>query len=260
MGGRGAMNSERPFAPRTVSLLHVDSELGAAVPGPQLHEAARQSTARVVALKGPEWDPGPIARLADGAWLGLFLTDGLLIRRVTVANQASSELLGAGDVIRPWDEDGAYGTLPVTVEWILLEPVTVAVLDGNFALRVARWPSISAGMVQRVASRARRLALMQAVTHMPRIHARMLMTLWLLAERWGTVIRDGVQLKLPLTHRTLATLIGCQRPSATIALRKLGDAGLLVRRSRDCFVLTRKGIDCLREPQCLTLMFESLPS
>jgi Mn-dependent DtxR family transcriptional regulator len=67
-----------------------------------------------------------------------------------------------------------------------------------------------------------------------------------------------VQIKLPLTHRTLATLVGCQRPSATIALRKLSQAGLLVRESRNCIVLTRKAIAGLREPESLVLMHEGL--
>jgi CRP-like cAMP-binding protein len=239
-------------------LLNADPDLGSLIPAAEAEDARRLSAARMLELTGRDWDPSPLRKIASAAWLGLYLLDGLLIRRVTVGGHASSELLGAGDVIRPWDQDGGYAPLPITVELVILKPGTVAVLDDQFAMRVARWPSISAVLMQRFATRARHLTLLQAVTHLPRIHARLLLTLWVLAERWGTVVPRGVQIKLPLTHRTLATLVGCQRPSATIALRKLSQAGLLVRESRNSIVLTRKAIASLREPESLMLMHEGL--
>jgi hypothetical protein len=163
-------------------------------------------------------------------------------------------LFGPGDLTRPWDEDGEYAPLAVTVDWLILQPALVAVLDDRFALRVARWPSITATILQRVAARARKLAIFQAVTHLPRTHARILLLFWLLAERWGAVSTAGVVVKLPLTHQVLAMLVGSHRPTVTLALQKLARRELLVRESSSRWLLTQKGIDCLADPSSLSLI------
>ena len=48
---------------------------------------------------------------------------------------------------------------------------------------------------------------------------------------------------------------GDDQDANIIALRKLGESGLLIRRSRGCVVLTRKALDYLHEPQSMTLMY-----
>jgi len=75
-------------------------------------------------------------------------------------------------------------------------------------LRIARWPTISSQLVSRIAQRARYLTLTQAVTHLPRAYARLLILFWLLAERWGRVGPAGVYVTLPLTHEVLAVIDG----------------------------------------------------
>jgi CRP/FNR family cyclic AMP-dependent transcriptional regulator len=108
--------------------------------------------------------------------------------------------------------------------------------------------------MQRVASRARHLALTQAVTHLPRTHARLLLLFWLLAERWGTVSPEGVIVRLPLTHQVLAMLVGSHRPTVTIALQKLTRAELLIRQSTHRWLLTNHAIESLHEPDSLSLI------
>lgn len=238
----------------TVSLLDVDPDLGEAVPPEELEEARRRSQVQVLEIDGNRWDPEQVARLAGPGWLGLFVVDGLLVRRVSVAGRTACEIFGTGDLTRPWDEDGEYEPLAITVDWLVLKPTRVALLDRSFALRVARWPSISARLLQRVASRARHLALTQAVTHLPRTHARLLLLFWLLAERWGTVSREGVVVRLPLTHQVLAMLVGSHRPTVTIALQKLTRAELLIRQSSHRWLLTNHAIESLREPESLSLI------
>jgi hypothetical protein len=57
----------------------------------------------------------------------------------------------------------------------------------------------------------------------------MLVLLWVLAERWGRVSRDGVRVPVGLPHRMLATLVGARRPSVTTALAGLAREGLIER-------------------------------
>lgn len=238
----------------TVCLLDADPDLGDALPQAEYEEARRRSVAQVLEIDGSHWDPREVAAVAGAGWLGLFVVDGLLVRRVSVAGRTACEIFGVGDLTRPWDEDGEYEPLAIAVDWMVLRPTRVAVLDRNFALRVARWPSISAKLMQRVTSRARHLALTQAVTHLPRTHARLLLLFWLLAERWGTVTPDGVAVKLPLTHQVLAMLVGSHRPTVTIALQKLARAELLIRESSHRWLLTNRAIQCLQEPESLSLI------
>lgn len=246
---------DRLQTPRhTVSLLDVDPDLGEAVPPEEYEEARRRSIAQILEIDGARWDPEEVAQLAGDGWLGLLLVDGLLVRRVSVAGRTACEIFGMGDLTRPWDEDGEYEPLAISVDWMVLKPTRVALLDRQFALRVARWPSIAAKLMQRVASRARHLALTQAVTHLPRTHARLLLLFWLLAERWGTVSPSGVVVKLPLTHQVLAMLVGSHRPTVTIALQKLARADLLIRQSTHRWLLTNHAIASLRAPESLSLI------
>jgi len=210
-----------------VALLDVDPDFAIGLDGTELEAARRLAVAATLDLDTSGWDLDELRRTATDGWLGLLMVHGLMIRRVTVGKRAACELFGPGDVIRPWDTDGEYAPLPITVGWHILKPTRLAVLDTAFALRIVRWPSITSRIVGRVAQRARYLALTQAVTHLPRVYARLLVLFWLLAERWGKVTLDGVYITLPLTHEILAMLVGAHRPPVTIALQRLSRAGLL---------------------------------
>ena len=48
---------------------------------------------------------------------------------------------------------------------------------------------------------------------------------------------EGIALRLPLTHRLLAELIGARRPTVTTAVGQLESRGALSRRPRDEWLL-----------------------
>jgi CRP/FNR family cyclic AMP-dependent transcriptional regulator len=241
-------------ARQTVSLLDADPDLAAGVPADDLEAARRRAVAGVVEVGPPEWDPRAVSAMAEPGWLGLFVIDGLMIRRVTVGRRAACELFGPSDLLRPWDADGEYEPLPINIDWLVLKTVRLAVLDAAFVLRTAPWPSINSGIVSRVVQRARYLSLTEAVMHLPRAHPRLLILFLLLAERWGKVGPDGVRVSLPLTHEVLGMLIGAQRPTVTIALQRLARAGLLKRERTDCWLLTNAAMERLRHPERLALI------
>ncbi len=242
---------------QSVVLFDADPDLAADLDAREAESARSCSIAQVIDVEGPNWDPGPVVQAGEPGWLGLFVLDGVMIRRATVGQRSGCELFGPGDLIRPWDSDGDYNPLPISVSWLVLRPARLAILDTAFALRTSRWPSITSALVGRVAQRARYLALTQAVTHLPRTHPRLLMLFWLLAERWGRVGPDGVQVTLPLTHEVLAMLVGSHRPSVTIALQRLARAGLLMREGSDRWLLTNRAIEVLAHPESLALIGES---
>jgi CRP/FNR family cyclic AMP-dependent transcriptional regulator len=238
----------------TTAVLDADPDLGSAVPELELRAARQRSLAVVLEVPTPVWNPSSLQEGRFEGWLGLFVLDGVMLRGVGVGKRTACELFGPGDLVRPWDADGEYEPLPITISWRVLKPTKLAVLDEAFALRMARWPCVTARIVGRVARRARHLALAQAVTHLPRAYARVLMLFWLLAERWGRVGPEGVRISLPLTHEVLAMLIGAHRPTVTIALQRLAAADLLHRERRDSWLLTHEAVERLQEPESLRLI------
>src|SRR5919201_2059928 len=131
----------------------------------------------------------------------LLVVSGLLARQVTVGHRTCAELLGVGDVLRPWVRTGpTYSTL-AEVGWTVVDPLELAVLDRSFALRTSSWPEIGTHLSDRILLRARWLGFHVAVCHLVRVEDRVLLILWHLAERWGRVGTAGVILPLRLTHR-----------------------------------------------------------
>jgi hypothetical protein len=228
-----------------VRLLEADPDLARGIPAEQAMHARRHSLARAIAVNRRRWNPTEISSAASPAWLGLYVLSGLLVRRTRVGSRDAGELLGPGDLFRPWDEDQGYEPLAVETDWLVLSPARVAVLDHHFVARMAPWPAVGAALAGRLSDRVRQQGALQAISHLPRADTRLLLTFWILADRVGTVRPDGVVVRLPLTHSVLATLIGSHRPTVTIALRTLADDGLLRRTSRAEWLMTRTAVEAI---------------
>jgi CRP/FNR family cyclic AMP-dependent transcriptional regulator len=219
-----------------VGVLDADPELGDRLDSDALANARRYAVAERVVLEPGAWDPH--ARFGDGSGhLGLLVLAGLVKREIELANSACAELLGQGDVLRPWEEDVGGHFARLEPAWEILEPAEIAVLDRRFAVVSGRWPEIIEVLMGRSIQRSRSLAFHMALSHLTRIDMRLLALFWHLADRWGRVGTDGVVVPLRLPHRTLARLVGAQRPSVTTALGTLSEAGRLTRRSDGSWLL-----------------------
>jgi CRP/FNR family transcriptional regulator, cyclic AMP receptor protein len=212
----------------TIALLDVEPELGEG-----LNPQERESAGRVLTVPTRVLDPGPW-RPVDGLGgvapvVGMLIVDGIVTRDLVFAGRTTTELLGAGDLLRPWDDDHQFEALPFTVTWHVHETARVAILDTRVAMAAGRWPPIATALGTRHVRRARTLAFQRAITQLPRVEDRVLVLMWTLAERWGRVGPHGVRLPLGLPHRTLATLVGARRPSVTTAVTGLTRAGLVER-------------------------------
>jgi CRP/FNR family transcriptional regulator, cyclic AMP receptor protein len=161
----------------------------------------------------------------------------VIAREVIVADHVSAELLGPGDLVRPWQDASKADLLPVDVLWSILSPSSFAVLDRRFAGELARWPEVTAALFERLSERSLRLGTTQAISQLTRVDRRLKALLWHLAERWGRVSGDGVVVPLALTHRILGQLVGARRPTVSTALGELAERGELVRRVDGSWVL-----------------------
>jgi CRP-like cAMP-binding protein len=234
--------------PESVQLLEEDPDLGALLAPERRAEAAEALVVRSQRLAVGSWDVSRLRNLGAGH-VGLLLLDGVLARDVIVADLVSAELLGPGDLVRPWGDPAGESTLlPVDVEWWVLSAARVAVLDRSFAVRSARWPEITAALFQRQSERVLRLATQQAVSQLTRVDRRLLALFWHLAERWGRVGAEGVVVPLALTHRILGQLIGARRPTVSTALGELAERGDLVRRSDGSWLLRGEPPEALTRP------------
>src|SRR5690349_14205705 len=98
---------------------------------PALREQVRGwLVVRVLTLPRGPW---PASADREPGLMGFLVLDGVLTRNVSLGRIAYPELLGRGDLLRPWqtETDGRLG--PVQVTWQVLEPCRVAVLDRRFA-------------------------------------------------------------------------------------------------------------------------------
>lgn len=219
-----------------ISIVDADPDLADLLDESEFERARREALTRERRLSPGDWDAASAIE-PDKHHRGFLIIDGLLSREVNVLGRSCVELLGAGDVLRPWrwDADGSH--VHAEVGWAVLEPTRLAVLDHGLVSRMNPWPQLGVELFARGTRRAHHLAVALAIAHHQRVDDRLLLTLWHLAERWGRVRPEGITLPLPLSHQRLADLVGAHRPSVTKALGELTDRGALSRRGDGVWVL-----------------------
>jgi hypothetical protein len=240
----------RPFDPRRYrfkivslrpdpgsSVCHVlreDAELAEAIAPERRPEAIEACTAHEVqiSVRNGISEASP---LHNG--VGILVLSGLLVRRVGIDGRFGAELLGEGDLLRPWQWESDSATLPLQMGWSIVEPARMALLDGDFARRcIGVYPELAGPLVGRAMQRARNLAVNMAIVHQARVDNRLHMLLWHLAGRWGRVRPEGTVVPFRLTHTLLADLVAARRPTVTSALSELNRRGR-IRTKGDEWIL-----------------------
>jgi CRP/FNR family transcriptional regulator, cyclic AMP receptor protein len=226
-------STDRQNAP----LMELDPDLGQLLPEERLAAAKRELRVAVHVLDPGLWDTGTLTS-ASPEHLGLLVVDGVIAREVLVSDTISTELLGPGDVVRPWRLQDTGSLLRHTVRWNVLTRTRIALLDRRVSAELGGYPEVSAAIVDRVDERAARLAITQAISQLNRVDRRLLALFWHLAERWGRMTSDGVVLPMTLSHRMLGQLIGARRPTVSTALGDLLTQGEIARRDDGSWLLT----------------------
>jgi CRP/FNR family cyclic AMP-dependent transcriptional regulator len=212
-----------------IRLLEAQPDLGEGLSPADEADARRHVVAVLEDVPAGQWEPtGGYA--PDPAFIGLLVIEGTLSRDVELGGRRCSELLGSGDLLRPWDYDeGDTASVPTESAWTVLEPARLAVLDGRFARVACRYPELMAKLIGRTLRRSRWLSILLTISSMPRVDARVQALFWHLADRWGRVTLDGVVVPVRLTHEMIGRLVGAHRPSVTTALSELSRSGRIAR-------------------------------
>jgi CRP/FNR family transcriptional regulator, cyclic AMP receptor protein len=202
-----------------VYLLDADPELAETLDEASCRAAHRYAVARSVEVPPGPWFPQRDFTVDDHL-LGLLVLDGVLTRDVRVRTRVATELLGAGDILRPW-QPGEQGEPGVCVAWRAHERLRLAVLERRLLRVAAHWPALGEAILHRMCRRARALTFALALNQQIGVDRRVLMLLADAARRWGRVTPAGVRVRLPLTQQTIGQIVGASRPSVSLALGAL---------------------------------------
>jgi CRP-like cAMP-binding protein len=173
----------------------------------------------------------PVRALARGRWvpsadlrrtLCLIVIDGLVLRSIERDGLEYLVLYGPGDLV-DLHPRGQHET------WTVRRAATLAAFDGHVVARSRELPPLLVALLRRMLAGQREQEMMVAIARMTRVNDRLLALMRHLAGRWGRVTTAGHVLVMPLTHAELGSLIGARRPTVTIAVSQLADAGLLTR-------------------------------
>jgi CRP/FNR family cyclic AMP-dependent transcriptional regulator len=222
-----------------VRVLEAQPELADGLSDEQSAEARRHVVAVLDSVAPGSWDPAAAYPQSAGG-IGLLVIDGMIARDLQVGGRWCSELLGPGDLLRPWDHEDSDGeSLGAASSWQVLKEARLAVLDNRFARSVCRWPELVAGLVSRTLRRSRWMTIMAGISNLTRVDERIVALMWHLADRWGRVTADGVLVPVPLTHEMIGRLVGAHRPSVTSALGELARSGSVTRHEKGWLLQAR---------------------
>src|SRR3954452_11529867 len=131
-----------------VCLLQADAGLRRAIPAAEQRLAQRVLIAPRCTLKA-RMDLAD--QLATGGQepFGALLVDGFVVRESTVAGDVSAEVLGPGDIVRPWRV--TESAVPCTTRWAVPAGAVAAVLDARFLMAARRWPQLADVVRERLA-------------------------------------------------------------------------------------------------------------
>lgn len=205
-------------------LLDEDPDLGADLAPEEFEQARRVSTVEL-----QRQDPGPWTglRLPRERVFGLLVLDGIAGARIEAGDRCGMELVGTGDLLQPWVTTSSEDPAHRAARWTVYSTMRLAVIDDRLMPLISRWPALLYELLQRQTRRHRRLLFQLATMSLNSVDDRLLYQFWYLGERWGRMTPEGITLRLPLSHRDLADVVGARRPSTTTALSQLRAAGLI---------------------------------
>ena len=222
---------------RGALILDLDPDLGSGLNDLEFEQARRTCRANVIHLSPGSWAL-PCKSPGDREVFAVVITEGILSRETVLAGRATLELLTAGDVLLPSTISRDLLPLGADVSLTVLSKLTAIALGPSFLQSATQWPCLMANLHHRLNEQQTRATIQGLVLHLARAEHRILLTLWLLAERCGRVTREGRLLPLGFTHEALSRITAARRPTVSLALKQLQSDGLLIMRPDGNAVLT----------------------
>lgn len=205
-------------------------------------ERRRVNAAFTVPLVRLERGPQPTPPHTDG--LGYIVTEGLLAVKLHLSSCTSTAIVGPGEFLYPADVRCDSGPLGEERSVVALTGVELVAVDRRLWLVGARFPAVGDALMEALEDRLHITRFLLGLHQLARVEERVWLALWHLAVRHGRVTGRGVLVELPrVTHQLLAELVAARRPSVTVALRRLGELGLVRKVGRDGWLLGEDAAD-----------------
>lgn len=128
---------------RRADLLELDPDLAIGLEPAREVLARAHLRVRIEPVGRGPWDPAT-GEFAIPSGLGLLVVDGFAVRELSLGHRVAAELLGPGDITRPWDDDGEHIAYPFSFAFRVLEPLSLAVLDEDATRKLMHFPRLSA--------------------------------------------------------------------------------------------------------------------
>jgi hypothetical protein len=228
----------------TVRLLDAEPSLARGIERRVLDDAREKLSVEVRRVEPGPWE-GSTRTPPSPLFIGYLILEGAFTRQVEVSGRPSIELLGPGDLVRPWVVPRALDAMGVTDEWALISTGHLAMIDEEFHQAAQGFPSILTLLMDRVVARSRWLGFHVALCQLPRIDHRLLLIFRYVAERWGVEEARGVKIPIRLSHRNLAAMIGARRPKVSSALTTLAESGVVQQAPDGSWTFFAAGVDPL---------------
>jgi hypothetical protein len=223
VNGRDRQHSPRPDVEAYVRVFERDPALLEGTDGATAAFLREHGTVPAVRVEPGPWHP-PSHRASTRHWLGLLVLDGLLMRPLTIGRRRVHELLGPGDLLRPWDHERWEGVRSHS-PWAVLTPVALGLLDEGFTAVAGKNHSVLNALVSRALRRSAHVGAAVAIQDQDEPHLRVWGLLAHAADRWGRPGEQGMVLPAGLTLRAIAVAVGVDEASAGDALERLGREG-----------------------------------
>src|SRR5829696_3463172 len=135
---------QQPMPERRAAVRVLDAvpELADEISDDRLEGARRHALAATIELAPGRWQASA-SDLGEQSGYGLLVVDGLMTRDIVLGQTTASELVGAGDLLRPNDNEGAVAPVQFDIAWNVLEPTRLAVLDRRFLIVADRWGKVT---------------------------------------------------------------------------------------------------------------------
>ena len=226
----------RVVAERLIRVLEEDPQLVADLDPEDAQQAMLLAVAPSLELEPGPWHPRFEGAESDGS-IGVLILKGLVLRSARLVEHDGIELLGPGDLLRPWQGERSAPFPAGETRWEILERTHLALLDRRFTAIAGRWPEVVSALTDRSLGRSRDMALRLAMGQIPKVELRLLLALWHVAGQFGRHEPEGWVIPFRLKHELLAKLVFARRPTTSLALNALSERGLVLRRADGLLVL-----------------------
>jgi CRP/FNR family cyclic AMP-dependent transcriptional regulator len=149
-----------------------------------------------------------------------------LYQRLAPEHEVMVAILEPGSI---WSSLGGIAPPPLSA----LESSAISPLPGHAVeALITRYPRLGRNLATLLTERCRAMSETIAMVSEMRVEDRLRARLHQLAERFGVTGRDGIQLRLELTHAQWASLVGASREAVTTAFGRLKSQGDVILDGR----------------------------